>query len=52
MNDDTIQARGKTYHYDPDRDCYYAVTEESTVSRWSWLIVGIVLAAVCWHLDT
>jgi hypothetical protein len=52
MNNDsyneTVTRNGKIYHYDPDRDCYYAYTEESTISRWSWVIVGSVLAVACW----
>jgi hypothetical protein len=51
MNDsynETITRNGKIYHYDPDRDIYYAYQEESTISRWSWVIVGSVLAVTCW----
>ena len=51
MNDlynETVTRNGKIYHYDPDRDIYYAYTEESTLSRWSWVIVGSILAVVCY----
>jgi hypothetical protein len=51
MNDsynETVTRNGKIYHYDPDRDIYYAYTEESPASRWSWLIVGGVLAVMCY----
>ena len=51
MNDlynETVTRRGRVYHYDPDRDCYYAYTEESTLSKWSWVIVGSILAVVCY----
>ena len=51
MNDlynETVTRNGRVYHYDPDRDIYYANTEESTLSRWSWVIVGSVLAVVCY----
>jgi len=51
MNDsynETITRNGKIYHYDPDRDIYYAYHEESPASCWSWLIVGSVLAVMCW----
>ena len=51
MNDlynETVTRNGRIYHYDLDRDIYYAYTEESTLSRWSWVIVGSVLAVVCY----
>jgi hypothetical protein len=55
MNDDyneTITRNGKTYHYDPDHDVYYSrSTDESRISQWSWVVVVIVLAAICWWLD-
>ena len=54
MNDlytKTIVVEGKTYHYDPDRDIYYVYTEESTISRWAWLALVIVLAISCYLIE-
>ena len=55
MNNDayneTIERNGKTYHYDPDSDTYYAYTEESTISKWSWVILVIVLAISCYLVE-
>ena len=55
MNDlynETITRGGKTYHYDPDHDVYYSRnTDESVFSQWSWILVVIVLATICWWLD-
>ena len=51
MNDlynETVTRNGRVYHYDPDSDCYYAYQEESTLSKWSWVIVVAVLAVVCY----
>ena len=47
----TIVVEGKTYHYDPDRDIYYVYTEESTISRWAWLALVIVLAVAAVFLE-
>jgi hypothetical protein len=43
--------RGKLYRYDADFDAYYRVYEESTVSRWLWIPVCILLALLCWIVD-
>ena len=54
MNDlytNTIVVEGKTYHYDTDRDIYYVYTEESTISRWAWLALVIVLAISCYLIE-
>jgi hypothetical protein len=54
MNDlynETVTRNGRVYHYDPDRDIYYAYTEESTVSRYSWIVLVIVMAAVCYYIE-
>lgn len=54
MNDlynQTIEVNGKTYHYDPDRDIYYARTEESTISKWAWLVLVIVLSIAAIFLE-
>jgi hypothetical protein len=54
MNDlytKTIVVEGKTYRYDPDRDIYYAYSEESAVSRWAWLVLVVVLAVACVFLE-
>ena len=54
MNDlynETITRNGKTYHYDPDRDIYYAYSEETTLSKWAWVILVIVLAVAAVFLE-
>jgi hypothetical protein len=54
MNDlynETITRQGKIYHYDPDRDIYYAYTEESTLSQYAWIWVTVLMAAVCYYLE-
>jgi hypothetical protein len=48
QSNNTIQRNGRIYHYDSDRDCYYAYHEESTVSRWAWVIAVAVLVVTCW----
>lgn len=54
MNDlynETVERNGKIYHYDPDRDIYYAYTAESTVSQYSWIVLVIILALVCYYVE-
>jgi len=51
MNDpynETVTRNGRVYHYDADSDCYYAYHEESTISKWSWVIAVAVLVVMCW----
>ena len=44
--------RGKPYRYDADFDAYYRVHEpEHTVSRYSWLVITVLLAAICWYVE-
>jgi hypothetical protein len=52
MNDlynETITRKGKTYHYDPDMDCRYS--DESTLSKYAWIYVTVVLSAICYYLE-
>jgi hypothetical protein len=54
MNDlytETIERRGKIYHYDPDRDIYYAYSEESITSKWAWLVLCVLLVAAAVFLE-
>ena len=54
MNDlytKTIVVEGKTYHYDPDRDIYYAYSEETAISRWAWVVLVLLLALAAWYLE-
>jgi hypothetical protein len=39
------------YHYDPDRDIYYAYQTESALSQWAWIVVTVVLATVALCLE-
>ena len=44
--------RGRAYRYDADFDAYYRVHEpEHTVSRYSWLVITVLLAAICWYVE-
>jgi len=51
LYNETVTRNGKIYHYDPDRDCYYAYAEESTLSRYAWIWVTVLLAAVCYYVE-
>jgi hypothetical protein len=46
-DNNTIQRNGRVYHYDPDSDIYYAYQEETTISRWAWIGIVIILALGC-----
>lgn len=48
---ETIERHGRVYHYDPDRDIYYAYSEETTLSKWAWLVLVIVLAVAAVFLE-
>ena len=51
MNDlynETVTRNGRVYHYDPDRDIYYAYQSESTISRYAWIVAVIVLSVICY----
>ena len=52
LYDQTIEFRGRLYKYDPDRDCFYPEhTELSTLDRWLWLAVILVLATICAYFE-
>jgi hypothetical protein len=51
LYNETVTRNGKIYHYDPDRDIYYAYAEESTLSRYAWIWVTVLLAAVCYYVE-
>jgi len=55
MNDlynETIERRGRIYHYDPDTDCYYSRgSDESTTSKWAWIMLVIALAICAWCIE-
>ena len=45
---------GKTYFYDPDYDCFYAVTPWEELSYWDrygWLYVTAILAIICYFVS-
>ena len=51
-HDQTVIIRGKPYRYDPDFDAYYAVQEtESTMSKYAWIPVCIVLAIAAYCIE-
>lgn len=46
----SIKIQGRTYHYDPDYDCYYRQYSEQDLThwdRWGWIVVIIALTFVC-----
>ena len=55
MNDlynETIERRGKIYHYDPDLDVYYCrYSDESTVSKYAWIFLVVLLAICAWCIE-
>jgi len=55
MNDlynETIERHGKTYRYDPDHDCYYAVhCDRSPWDQWGWIVVILVLSAIALYFE-
>jgi len=54
MNDlynETVVRRGKIYHYDPDMDCYYSRSNESTVSKYAWIVLVVILAICAWCIE-
>jgi hypothetical protein len=55
MNNDlyneTIVRRGRTYHYDPDTDTYYCRSNETAISKYSWIVCVLVLAAICYYVE-
>jgi hypothetical protein len=52
LYNETVVRNGKTYHYDPDMDCYYCrYTDESTVSKTAWIYTVIVLAIACYAIE-
>ena len=54
MNDlynETITRNGREYHYNPDRDIYYAYTEETAISKSAWIVVTLVLCAIAYYVE-
>ena len=54
MNDlynETIERRGKIYHYDPDLDCYYCRSTETAISKYSWIAVTVLFAAIAYYIE-
>ena len=44
--------RGRPYRYDADFDAYYAVHEpEHAVSKSAWIVMILVLAAICYYIE-
>lgn len=52
LYNETIERKGKIYHYDPDRDIYYPLPVKMTwADTWGWIIVSILLTGVCFYLE-
>ena len=43
---------GKTYLYDPDFDCFYAVHEfeQSHLGRWGWIYFTVILGVIAFFM--
>ena len=47
-----IERNGRQYHYDADHDVYRPLdSEETTLSKWAWVILVIVLAVAAVFLE-
>jgi hypothetical protein len=52
LYNETVERNGKTYHYNPEHDCYYYRNAPlSTVDRYSWIVVTILMTAVCIYVE-
>jgi hypothetical protein len=55
MNDlynETIERRGKIYHYDPDTDTYYVrYASHSFWENYAWIVVVILLAIAAYCIE-
>lgn len=53
MNHNIEIIRGRPYRYDADFDAYYAVhpEPESTASKYAWIVMILVLAAICYYIE-
>jgi hypothetical protein len=52
VDENTIQVRGRIYHYDADSDIYYVrYTNNSFWHNYSWILVVVILALVCVYLE-
>jgi hypothetical protein len=52
LYNETIERNGKIYHYDPDSDIYYVrYASHGFWDKYSWIVVTIVLALVCYLLE-
>ena len=51
LYNETIQRNGQVYHYDPDHDIYYRRYNETAVSKYSWIVVTVVLAAIAYYIE-
>jgi hypothetical protein len=55
MNDlynETIERKGKIYHYDPDHDVYYSrLIPMNSFDRYGWLVVIAVLTSIAIYFE-
>jgi hypothetical protein len=52
LYNETIVRNGKTYHYNPDHDIYHPrYTDESVFSQYAWIVLCVILAAVCYWVE-
>ena len=51
LYNETIVRNGQVYHYDPDHDIYYRRYNETAVSKYSWIVVTVVFAAIAYYIE-
>jgi hypothetical protein len=52
---ETITRDGRTYHYDPDYDCYYVRYTRNELGHWDtygWIYVTGILTIITWFITT
>ena len=52
LYNETIERRGKIYHYDPDTDTYYQRHASHRFwDKYAWIIVVILLTIACYCIE-
>ena len=52
LYNETIERKGKIYHYDPDHDIYYCrYAPMSTFDKYAWIVTIVILLATVIFLD-
>jgi hypothetical protein len=54
LHEKTIEINGRTYHYDPDYDCYYQRYTQAELGHWDtygWIYTVVLLAIFAYTLE-